>query len=31
MGTVKPVFANIREAIGLDEFTLRGKVKVNTQ
>jgi transposase len=31
MGTVEPVFANIRDAIGLDEFTLRGKAKVNTQ
>jgi hypothetical protein len=31
MGTVEPVFANIRDAIGLDEFTLRSKAKVNTQ
>jgi transposase len=31
MGAVEPVFANIRDAIGLDEFTLRGKAKVNTQ
>ena len=31
MGTVEPVFANIRDAIGLDKFTLRGKAKVNTQ
>jgi transposase len=31
MGTVEPVFANIRDAIGLDEFTLRGGAKVNTQ
>lgn len=31
MGTVEPVFANIRHMNGLDRFSLRGKVKVNTQ
>lgn len=31
MGTVEPVFANIRNMIGLDRFTLRGKKKVSTQ
>ncbi len=31
MGTVEPVFANIRYALGLDRFTLREKRKVNTQ
>jgi transposase len=31
IGTVEPVFANIRHALGLDRFTLRGKIKVNTQ
>lgn len=31
MGTVEPVFANIRNALGLDRFTLRGKKKVNIQ
>jgi transposase len=31
MGTVEPVFANIRYTLGLDRFTLRGRVKVNIQ
>jgi hypothetical protein len=31
MGIVEPVFANIRYHKGLDEFTLRGKEKVNIQ
>ena len=31
MGTVEPVFANIRHALGLDRFTLRGREKVDTQ
>lgn len=31
MGIVEPVFANIRSTLGLDRFSLRGKVKVNTQ
>ena len=31
IGTVEPVFANLRHAIGLDRFTLRGKEKVNIQ
>jgi len=31
MGTVEPVFANIRHTIGLDRFSLRSKIKVNTQ
>jgi len=31
IGTVEPVFANLRNAIGLDRFTLRGKLKVNIQ
>lgn len=31
MGIVEPVFANIRSTLGLNRFTLRGKVKVNTQ
>jgi transposase len=31
MGTVEPVFANIRNALKLDRFTLRGKKKVNIQ
>ena len=31
MGTVEPVFGNIRSTIGLDRFTLRSKRKVNTQ
>ena len=31
MGIVEPVFANIRSTLRLDRFSLRGKVKVNTQ
>jgi hypothetical protein len=31
MGTVEPVFANIRHTLGLDRFTLRGREKVDTQ
>ena len=31
MGTVEPVFANIRSTLGLDRFTLRGQRKVNVQ
>ena len=31
MGTVEPVFANIRSTLGLDRFTLRGERKVNVQ
>lgn len=31
MGTVEPVFANIRHTMGLNGFSLRGKIKVNTQ
>jgi transposase len=31
MGTVEPVFANIRSTLGLDRFTLRGRQKVNVQ
>jgi transposase len=31
LGTAEPVFANIRAAVGLDRFSLRGKRKVNTQ
>jgi len=31
IGTAEPVFANIRHALGLDRFTLRGKRKVDTQ
>jgi len=31
LGTVEPVFANICSCIGLKSFSLRGKVKVNTQ
>lgn len=31
IGTVEPVFANIRHALGLDRFTLQGKTKVNIQ
>ena len=31
IGTVEPVFANIRNALGLYRFTLRGKPKVDTQ
>lgn len=31
MGTVEPVFANIRNAFGLSRFTLRGQKKVDIQ
>lgn len=31
LGTVEPVFANIRHMLKLDRFTLRGKIKVNCQ
>ncbi|MGE4501231.1 MAG: IS1182 family transposase [Hydrogenovibrio sp.] len=31
LGIVEPVFANIREMLGLQRFTLRGKTKVNAQ
>ena len=31
MGTLEPVFVNIRHAIGLNRFTLRGDPKVNIQ
>jgi len=31
LGTVEPVFGNIRSTLGLDRFTLRGKQKVNIQ
>jgi hypothetical protein len=31
MGTVEPVFANIRSTLGLDRFTLRSKKKVDIQ
>jgi hypothetical protein len=31
MGTVEPVFANIRATMGLDWFSLRGRRKVDTQ
>jgi len=31
IGTAEPVFANLRHAIGLDRFTLRGDNKVNIQ
>ncbi len=31
MGTVEPVFANIRHNLGLNRFTLRGRAKVDTQ
>ncbi len=31
LGTVEPVFGNIRTTLGLDRFTLRGKQKVNIQ
>ena len=31
MGIVEPVFANVRHMRGLDRFTLRGEVKVNSQ
>lgn len=31
MGIIEPVFANIRSTLGLNRFSLRGKIKVNTQ
>jgi hypothetical protein len=31
LGIIEPVFANICHAVGLNRFTLRGKVKVDTQ
>jgi hypothetical protein len=31
MGTVEPVFANIRSTLGLDRFSLRGRRKVDAQ
>lgn len=31
MGTVEPVFGNIRSTLGLERFTLRGRKKVDTQ
>lgn len=31
MGIVEPVFGNLRHALGLDQFTLRGRVKVDIQ
>jgi hypothetical protein len=31
MGIVEPVFGNIRNAIGLTRFSLRGKAKVDIQ
>lgn len=31
LGSVEPVFANIRSTLGLDRFTLRGRKKVDTQ
>ena len=31
MGLIEPVFGDIRHALGLDRFTLRGKEKVNIQ
>jgi len=31
LGTVEPVFGNIRTTLGLDRFSLRGKQKVNIQ
>jgi transposase len=31
IGTIEPVFAHIRHIIGLDRFSLRGKIKVNCQ
>ena len=30
MGTVEPVFANVRHTLGLDRFTLRGRDKGDT-
>jgi len=31
MGTIEPVFANLRHNLGLDRFSLRGRRKVDTQ
>jgi len=31
MGIIEPVFANIRDKLGLDRFTLRGRQKVGVQ
>jgi hypothetical protein len=31
LGTVEPVFGNLRHNKGLRRFTVRGKTKVNTQ
>lgn len=31
IATVEPVFANIRHILGLNRFTMRGRLKVNTQ
>jgi transposase len=31
LGTVEPVFANICSTLGLNRFSLRGKIKVNSQ
>jgi len=31
IGTVEPVFANIKNALSLDRFTLRGREKVDIQ
>ena len=31
LGTVEPVFANIKNTMGLDRFTLRGRKKVDMQ
>jgi len=31
MGTIEPVFANIRHTLGMDRFTLRVRTKVNIQ
>jgi hypothetical protein len=31
MGTVEPVFGNVCATLGLDEFTLRSKAKVEAQ
>jgi len=31
LGTVEPVFGNIRHTLRLDRFSLRGKLKVNSQ
>ena len=31
LGTVEPIFANICSTIGLNRFSLKGKIKVNSQ